>query len=183
MIGIDAEGFRDAGLHSLTPQQATSLFNLIYNARPNLTCDKLYPQKEKDELNYVHLHVSGSDQASEFVGRLRGKLGSIRDVKLVPSDDDADMIISVLAFADEIGSRQVGYIASVIVLLPCTYTVPSGLGKGTDTFRRMSDHLLQTNPSEDDLAAAIANQLDARSFDDRRNQHKTLLKFYNNLKN
>jgi hypothetical protein len=183
MIGIDAEGFRNAGLHSLTPEQATRLFNLIYNGRPSLICDKFYPQKEKDELNYLHLHVSGPDQASEFVGRLRGKLGAIRDVKLVPSDEDADMIIGILAFADEVGARQVGYIASANVLLPCTYTVPNGLGKSTDTFRRLSGHFLQTNPSEDELAATIANQLDAQSFDDIRNQHKNLLKFYNNLKN
>lgn len=183
MVGIDAEGFGKAGLGSLTPEQATTLFNLIYSGRPSLVCDKSYTQKEKEELSYLHLHVSGPDQASEFVGRLRGKLGSIRDVRLVPSDEDADIIISVLGFADEVGSRQVGYIASVNVLLPCTYTVPNGLWKRIDKFRKMSDHFLQTNPNEDELATAIANQLDAQSFDDTRNQHKNLLKFYNNLKN
>lgn len=183
MIGIDADGFGKAGLNSLSKDQAGSLFNQIYQNRPTLSCQKFYSQKEKGELSFVHLHVSGPESAGEFVGRLRSKLGAIKDVKLVASDDDADLVVSVLAFSDEVGSRQVGYIASVIVMTPCTYNVPSGMDKGSDTFRRMNDHFLQTNPREDELAVTISNTLDASSFDFTRNQHKNLLKFYDSLKN
>lgn len=182
LLGINEQDFQNAGLQNLTPEQASSLFLIISNGHPNLTCERFYNQTEQDELRYVHLYVTGSAEDSEFVGRLRGKLSAIRDVKIVPSEDDADLVVNSLSFSNFIAGRQTGFTASLVVTYPCVYKVPAGLGQRTEKLERVLDHYLRTSADEDNLATQVSNQLDARDFDDTRSSHSALLKYYQGIK-
>jgi hypothetical protein len=176
-LGITETEFKAAGLGRLSAQEATNLLSTISSHRPMLTCGPSYGPKETDEYHYVHLYVSGSDADAEFVGLLRGKLSAIRDVRMVASDDEADLGVSILTIPNESDSHKFGITASTNIYEPCVYQVNGGLGNGTSKIYKLVDAIINTGPDEDSIASRIANTLDARDFDEIRQNHAQILKY------
>ncbi|HXR33249.1 MAG TPA: hypothetical protein VN830_06060 [Verrucomicrobiae bacterium] len=174
--------FQELGMNNLTPDQASGLLALLVANQPSFTCNKHYPESQKDELKHVHLYVeSESDRSAELAGRLRTQLSAIRDVSLVYSDRDADFVVSVIAMPPhDTGGRQIGYAASVVLTQPCVYISHSGQNKGGQITRLFADHYLNVGPTQDEVASTIANTLDARAFDDIRRYHAAQLSTYEN---
>jgi hypothetical protein len=181
MIGMDQEEFHQLGLDKLSAIEGTKLGNYFITNRPAFSCSKYYPATQKEELKHIHLYIeSGSAASAEFTGNLRARFSGIHDAALVYSDDDADLIIIVLAMPSIVSGREVGYLASAVIMLPCTYRSPAGYDRGTIISRRFEDHYIQIGPSRDEIAAAIANTVNVRDFDEVRRDHAATLKLYEN---
>ena len=154
-------------------------FSPTVSNRPTFNCNNFY--KDKDELKGVHLFVEGHPSASltaqEFVGQLRSKLSAIRDVSLVYSYSDADIVVRALAFPTESETnRPLGYTASLVVLMPCIFKSAGGWDKGETTVLRMDDHELFTGSSEENVLSRASSTLDVNDFDDVRKDHASSLK-------
>jgi hypothetical protein len=176
-VGITEREFDDAGLQSLSPLQASKLWASIVAHRPNLTCGVSYGPNETQEYQYVHLYVSGPDSDAEFVGRLRGKLAAIRDVKMIPSEEAADLVITVLTVPNEVGSTKVGITVATNVYEPCVYEIKGGLADGTARFKKLIDGMINAGGDEDGVASRVANSLEARDFDQTRKDHAQIIKY------
>jgi hypothetical protein len=176
-LGITEEEFNEAGLGQLTKTQGTKLWLAVYQHRPNMSCGVTFADKEVNEYHFVHIHVTGTDSDAEFVGRLRGKLSAIRDVKLVSTDEDADLGVSVLTVSNEVGSARVGITVATTIYQPCEYTVKGGFGDGIQKIKVMLDNFINAAAKSEDAATSIADTLDARDFEDTRRNHAQLLKY------
>lgn len=122
---------------------------------------------------------AASDNANDFVGQLRSRLGSTQDVRLVYSDADADLIVSVLASRDtSTDGRELGYHASVVIDTPCAYSYSLAGDKKADTLRKSVDHLIELGPDMNTVLSSVAAALDVGDFDQIRREHSNLSKFY-----
>jgi hypothetical protein len=183
LLGITEADFRTLGFDAQSKEQATKIFSYLAANRPNFTCQKYY--KDKDELKRVHVFVESAPSASviaqEFVGQLRSKFSTIHDVSLVYSHADADVVVRALAYPNQTESnRPLGYIASVVVLTPCTFKSVSGWDKGEMTVLRMEDHELVSGGSEENVLSRLSSTLDVSDFDDVRKDHAATLKLLPN---
>jgi|SRR5271168_878151 len=177
-IGVTEEEFKNAGLDQLTAPQGNLLWAAVYGHRPYLDCGPTYVAAQKDENNFVHIFATGNASDVEFVGRLRLKLSAIKDVKMVSSADDADLIISILTVSNEVGSTRVGLTVATSVSEICTMKTPSD-GAGSK-FNHSIDALINTGPDEEGIASRIAsriaNSVEASDFDTVRQNHAQMLK-------
>jgi len=177
LLGITDAEFKAAGLERLSSQEAANLWSTIYSHRPVLTCGPTFSEKEKDEYRYVHLHVSGADSDAGFVGLLRGKLSAIKDAKMVPTDEDADLGVSVLTVSNQTDSHKFGITVSTNIYEPCVFEVRGGMASGATKFGKFLDQLINAGADQDGVASGIANTLDARDFDQIRQNHSEILKY------
>jgi hypothetical protein len=154
--------------------------------RPTFTCGKYY--KDADELKRVHVFVEsgsvtsegsgGSMRTQEFIGQLRYRLSAIHDVSLVYSEPDADIIIKALTVPIE-GGNVTGFTASLVLFTPCTFRSPRGYDRGEQTVLQLSDHLLLSGPTEENILSRVSSTIDVGDFDDIRKQHASSLKLRN----
>lgn len=173
-VGMSEEDFKKAGLDQLTSLQGTSLWTTIFTHRPYVTCGRFYGSDEKNEYNFVHIFVTGNTSDVEFVGRLRLKISAIKDVKMAPSSDDADLTISILSVSNEVGSTRVGMTVATTVTEVCTLrTTTDG---AESNFAHEVNALINAGPDEDGLASRIANSVEASNFDSVRQAHAQALK-------
>jgi len=180
VLGITEADFRTLGIDAQSKEKAVQIFTYLAANRPNFRCEHYY--KDEEELKRVHVFVeSSSEGPQEFVGQLRSRLSAIHDVSLVYSDEDADIIVKALGFANEneITRQTTGYTTSVVVLRPCTFRSPSGYDKGEQTIRELAHHQLLTGPREEDVLSRVSSTLDVSALDDIRKQHATNLKLRN----
>jgi hypothetical protein len=177
IFGITREQFHTLGYDTLSQEQGKAIGFWFMTNRPILTCGKSYDSEDKEGPKYVHPFIEAANtDATAFVGELRSRIAATRDVRLVYSDTDADLIVSVLAMSTTIGGRQSGYVAAVTVLTPCIYSVPSGMGAGTSRFRRFTDGFVDTGPDAASVLSQVASTLDVSDFDPVRAEHSSMLK-------
>ena len=176
LYGITETEFNEAGLNHLTTLQSKTLSATLLKHRPTFSCGPSFGPKELDEYHYVHLHVSGPDSDAAFVGLLRSKLAAIRDVRMVPSDENADLSVTVLTVKNEVGAREIGLTVSTGIYESCVYQPNGWLGNGSTQFKRLIDALLNAGNTDDAVATRIANTVEAREFDDVRTNHAQILK-------
>jgi len=178
--GLSEEQFHKFGYDRLSEDEGKAIFAWILANRASMFCGKVYGPAEKEDLKYVHPFVQTSDDNStSFVGELRSKLGGTQDVKLAYADSDADLVIQVLAMPlKETTGRESGFVASVTVMAPCKYSVPSGFDQGTSTFNKVTNSYLQVGPDEASVLSRIASSLDVNDFDPIRTQHSQIIKLY-----
>jgi hypothetical protein len=177
VLGITEADFRTLGIDAQSKERANQIFSYLMTNRSNFSCEHYY--KNKEELKRVHVFVeSSSEGPQEFVGQLRSRLSAIHDVSLVYSDEDADIIVKALGFANENESTRqtTGYTASVVVLTPCTFRSPGGYDKGEQTVRVLVGHQVSTGPSEENVLSRVSSTLDVSDLDSVRKQHAARLK-------
>lgn len=177
LLGINQSQFHDLGFDKMSADDGDRVAMFLLVNRPTFSCERWYNQAEKAELKSVYLFVeSGSDNSAQFVGNLRSKLSAIQDVQLVYTDEDSDLILSVLGMTPHMNGRDLGFAVSTVLAVPCFYNAPSGYDKGSKTTRKYVDHYLNLGPSLDELAKTLADSLNASSLDTVRRSHANQLK-------
>jgi hypothetical protein len=180
LLGIKESDFHQLGLDKLPSEEAERLAIYLLINRPSFSCQRYYPSTKKDELNRVHLYVEAGDESSAtFVGNLRSKFAAISDVQLVYSDEDADLIVSVLAGENHLTTgHTTGFTATSVVAVPCVYNSPSGYDSGARTTRKYVDHYLNSGPDADTIAKTLVNTMSVSMLDPIRRDHASTLKQY-----
>lgn len=188
VLGITGSDFQTLGIDTKSKEQATEIFNYLMTNRPAFICGKYY--KDADELKRVHVFVEsgpttdgegsgGSMRTQEFIGQLRSRLSAIHDVSLVYSEPDADIVIKTLTVPIERGDVPTGFITSLVLFEPCTFKSPSGYDKGEQTILKLSDHLLLSGPTEENVLSRASSMIDVSDLDDIRKEHASILKLRN----
>lgn len=179
LFGISRTQFAAMGLSKLTEQEYVWLMAWVNSQKskakeealakqPSYSCGR--PIQEPATYDKVNLLIEVGDQTpADITSGIRQRLRAIPDVQIVYGSKDADLLVSIIGFQNELTSgRQTGYTISIVTADPCQ----SSVGTYVSSFSMYRSHFLQTSGKEvNGMVEGIVTTLDAKDLEPIRKQN------------
>jgi hypothetical protein len=178
--GISHDDFVSMGLGKLAQNELGSLVNWSFVQRQNAmqamreaTVTYTCGRTSKDEAANPKVRViveAATNSPSEVTSGFNQKLRSMPDIEIVYTADDADVLVSLVAFENKSvnGVTVLGYSATIATAIPCkTLFGEQSLGQ----FSKMTNHFLFAGPQNPEaMIRDMVSSVDTDALDNARKE-------------